>query len=220
LNVARRQLSHEQKRSVIAEQILETPGRSNRWIGRQLGVCNKTVASVRAELVETEEIPQLDRTLGTDGKIRPAFKLASSEEQSAAGRKSRLNAARLIHGDCRQKLQQIPKESIDALITDPIYPEVRREYDRISEADWQIMMKEVIAEARRVLKPTGSMVVILQPNYEKIGKMRLWLWDFVTWAGREWNLIQDAWWWATDAMPLAGTQRDQGLMRQSVKMCA
>ena len=63
------------------------------------------------------------------------------------------------------------------------------------------------------------MVVILQPNFEKVGKMRLWLWEFVAWAGREWNLVQDVYWWSHDAMPLSGTNRKQGLLRQSVKMC-
>lgn len=219
LNLSRRQLSQEEKRQVIADQLEETPGRSNRWIGRQLGVHHATVASVRADLVGTGQIIQLDRTLGADGKVRPAFKLAKAVERTAAERKSRLKATKLLHGDCREKLQTIPEQSIDAIITDPIYPEVRREYGRISETDWHDLMRDVIAESRRVLKPTGSMVVILQPNYEKIGKMRLWLWEFVVWAGREWNLVQDAWWWATDAMPLAGTHRTQGLMRQSVKMC-
>lgn len=33
------------------------------------------------------------------------------------------------------------------------------------------------------------------------------------------NLVQDVYWWAIDAMPLAGTDRRYGLMRQSVKMC-
>jgi hypothetical protein len=62
-------------------------------------------------------------------------------------------------------------------------------------------------------------VIVLQPNSEKLGKMRLWMWEFVAWAGREWNLVQDCWSWATDAMPLAGANRKVGLMRQSVKMC-
>src|SRR5690606_25468050 len=57
------------------------------------------------------------------------------------------------------------------------------------------------------------------PNFEKVGKMRLWLWDFMSWAGREWNLIQDAYWWSFDAMPLTGTSHKEGLLRQSVKMC-
>lgn len=41
----------------------------------------------------------------------------------------------------------------------------------------------------------------------------------MAWAGRAWNLVQDAYWWAIDAMPLAGTARRYGLMRPSVKMC-
>ena len=74
-------------------------------------------------------------------------------------------------------------------------------------------------EGRRVLKPTGSMVVILQPNFEKVGRMRLWLWDFVAWAGREWNLVQDVYWWNFGCLPSACASRHHGLMRQSVKMC-
>jgi hypothetical protein len=62
-------------------------------------------------------------------------------------------------------------------------------------------MRAVVGDGRRVLKPGGSMVLIIQPNYEKLGRMRHWPWDFVARAGREWNLVQDASWWAVDAMP-------------------
>lgn len=59
LNLTRRQLSHEQKRQIIADQLRETPGRSNRWIGKQLGVHHATVAAVRSGLevtgIEREE---------------------------------------------------------------------------------------------------------------------------------------------------------------------
>ena len=57
------------------------------------------------------------------------------------------------------------------------------------------LMREVVRESRRILKPKGSAVFIFQPNYEKIGKMRLWLWEFLLWAAKEWNLIQDVYWW-------------------------
>ena len=134
-------------------------------------------------------------------------------------RKERLKATRLIHGDCRKELKKLPDTSVDLILTDPPYPEIDREYGRMTEADWHDMMKTVVSEGRRLLKPTGSMVVILQPNFEKVGKMRLWLWEFVAWAGREWNLVQDVYWWSHDAMPLSGTNRKQGLLRQSVKMC-
>ena len=157
--------------------------------------------------------------MGKDNKYRPSFKSAKPITRSEVERRSRLAATSLIHGDCRKELKKIASRSVDAIITDPIYPEVRREYGRITEAQWHDLMKGVVTECRRILKPNGSAVFILQPNYEQIGKMRLWLWEFVAWAGREWNLVQDAWWWSIDAMPLAGTRRTQGLMRQSVKMC-
>jgi ParB-like chromosome segregation protein Spo0J len=70
LNVARRQLIQEQKRQVVADQLRETADRSNRWIGKQLGVSHPTVASVRAELEATGKVFQFDKALGSDGKHR------------------------------------------------------------------------------------------------------------------------------------------------------
>ena len=71
LNLARRQLTHEQRRHLIAGQLQETPDRSNRWIAKQLGVSHPTVATVRAELEGTGKIYQLEETLGSDDKYRP-----------------------------------------------------------------------------------------------------------------------------------------------------
>jgi hypothetical protein len=219
LNLARRQLSTEQKRQLIADQLQETPERSNRWIGKQLGVHHATVASVRGEMQSTGQISQLERTVGEDGKARPATRQAQVVHRSPAERKTRIEATTLIHGDCGTEMRKLASRTIDAIITDPIYPEVNREYGKITEKKWHALMRAVVAEARRVLKPTGSMVVVLQPNSERVGKMRLWLWDFVAWAGREWNLVQDCYWWVVDLMPLGGIKRHQGLMRPSVKMC-
>jgi site-specific DNA-methyltransferase (adenine-specific) len=134
-------------------------------------------------------------------------------------KKERLRATRLIHGDCRRELVKLPDKSVDLILTDPPYPEIDREYGRITEVEWHDLMRVVLAEGRRILKPTGSMAIIIQPNFQKIGQMRLWPWEFVAWAGRAWNLIQDAYWWSFDAMPLSASSRQNGLMRQSVKMC-
>jgi len=167
----------------------------------------------------TGQIIQLDRTIGEDGKARLVLKEAKLATRSPVERQARIEATGLIQGDCRKELKKIASRSVNAIITDPIYPEVSREYGRISERDWHDLMRIVVGEARRVLKAKGSMAVILGPNSEKVGKMRLWLWDFMAWAGREWNLVQDCYWWAVDAMPLGGIRRDQGLMRPAVKMC-
>lgn len=122
-------------------------------------------------------------------------------------------------GDCRQVLKTIPDASIDAVVTDPPYAEIDRKYGRLTEPQWHDLMNEVTAEVRRVLKPTGSAVFILQPNSEKVGRMRLWLWDFLVKWGREWNLIQDVYWWNTTTPPTVHCHRDRGLMRPSVKPC-
>jgi hypothetical protein len=69
-------------------------------------VDDKTVAKVRTELEATADIPQLEKTVGRDGKARPAHKSAkapSFKEEIAAAqepdlsepeRKKRLKAAR------------------------------------------------------------------------------------------------------------------------------
>jgi SAM-dependent methyltransferase len=219
LNLARRQFSTEEKRQLIADQLHETPERSNRWVGKQLGVHHATVASVRTEIEAVGQIIQLEKRVGTDGKTYKATKAPPIVHRSPSERQARIQATALIRGDCRKELKQIASGTIDAIICDPIYPEVSRDYGRISEQEWHCLMQDVVRECRRVLKPKGSAVFILGPNSEKVGQMRLWLWEFVLWAAKEWNLVQDCYWWAVDLLPLGGIRRDQGLMRPSVKMC-
>jgi DNA modification methylase len=121
-------------------------------------------------------------------------------------------------GDCRTLLPTIPSGSVDAVISDPIYPEVDRSYGRISEAEWHDLMRVVVAECRRILKPSGSAVFILQPNSERVGRMRPWLWEFMAWTAKEWNQVQDAWWWNIAALPVGGCNT-AGLLRPSLKAC-
>jgi DNA modification methylase len=121
----------------------------------------------------------------------------------------------LYHGDCREVLRALPDASVDAVITDPPYPEISRDYGRLTEAEWHDLMRSVVGEVRRVLKPSGSAVFVLQPNWERVGRMRPWLWEFMAWTSREWNMVQDAYWWNHAAMP--GRYAD--LMRPSVKPC-
>jgi DNA modification methylase len=120
-------------------------------------------------------------------------------------------------GDCLDILPTIPAASIDAVICDPPYPEISRDYGRMTEDDWWAMMMGVCAEVRRVLKPTGSAVFILQPNSRKVGSMRGWLWRFLAWATEEWNVIQDVYWWNYAMPPTVHCNRQNGLMRPSLK---
>jgi ParB-like chromosome segregation protein Spo0J len=63
LNVSRRHLTGEQRRALIADQLTETPERSDRSIAAALNVNHETVGAVRETLVSTGEIRQLERTV-------------------------------------------------------------------------------------------------------------------------------------------------------------
>ena len=78
LNLARRQISREQKREVIADQLCESPDRSNRWVAKQLGVHHATVASVRSLLEASGHIQKCAERLGSDGKVQPALKYSQT----------------------------------------------------------------------------------------------------------------------------------------------
>ena len=68
MNLARRQLSRNQKRRLIEDELRETPTSSNRKIGKLLGVDPKTVASARTRLAAGGEIPHVTTVSGDDGK--------------------------------------------------------------------------------------------------------------------------------------------------------
>lgn len=125
----------------------------------------------------------------------------------------------LYPGDCLDILPTIESESVDAVITDPIYPCIKRDYGHITvEQWWALIVEGVIPEVRRILKPTGSAVFILQPNSEHVGQMRGWLWEFMAWVCREWNMVQDVWWWNFAAIPSVHASM-YGLTRPSLKAC-
>lgn len=123
----------------------------------------------------------------------------------------------LYCGDCLDILPTLEAESVDAVITDPPYPMIKRDYGRMTEDEWWAMMMGVCTEVRRVLKPTGSAVFILQPNSRKVGSMRGWLWRFMWWVTTDWNMVQDVWWWNIAALPSACSH--YGLTRSALKAC-
>ncbi len=85
LNLARRQLTTDQKRAVIADQLNEAPGRSNRWIAKQLGVTHPTVASVRKELEAGGKLFHVNEVEGEDGKRYPSAKNHWQQNGNGAG---------------------------------------------------------------------------------------------------------------------------------------
>jgi len=72
LNLARRHLDREAKRTLIAQQLRETPQVSDRQIAESLGVDHKTVAVQREELEGRGEIPHVETRTDSMGREQPA----------------------------------------------------------------------------------------------------------------------------------------------------
>ena len=196
---------------------------------KRAGVSGNSLSAMKS-IVDSGDRKLLKSVIDGDKTIHAAVNTIRSRERSSsrAEKPSRLNevqrreriaATMLLGGDCRKEMKKIDKASVDVIITDPPYPCIGKDYGAMTEAAWMDMMKTVVAECRRVLKPTGSAMFILQPNFKSVGAMRLWTWRFVLWAAEEWNLVQDAYWWCMNTLPSHAASRKVGLMRQSVKWC-
>lgn len=82
LNIARRQVAfdealavrqtRQQRQQRIKEALKKNPARSDNAIAEELNVSDKTVASIRAKLEATSEIPKLDVRTGKDNRQRKA----------------------------------------------------------------------------------------------------------------------------------------------------
>jgi ParB-like chromosome segregation protein Spo0J len=86
-NIRRRHLNAKQKRDVVAKLIKAAPEKSNRQIARTAKVDHKTVGAIRAEKESTGEIPQLNKTVGVDGKARRAERRRKARECEAKERR-------------------------------------------------------------------------------------------------------------------------------------
>lgn len=194
LNMARRQLSREQRRSLIQEQLKETPEKSDRQIAVGLGVDHKTVSAQREKMEGIGEIPQSSRQT-KDGRTYPArrkpvtiFNPTRREEKAISNPavvermsdgKSALTAEKEVNreakaerkaysledsipdgtyklyaDDIRGGLPQVLNNSVDYIITDPPYPK-----------EYIPLYGDLSKLAARVLKPGGSLIVMVGQSY-------------------------------------------------------
>jgi ParB-like chromosome segregation protein Spo0J len=83
LNLVRRHLNQRQMRDLIAVELKRTPDVSDNWLAQILGTSDKTVASVREQLIATSEIPKLDALRGKDGKYRRVTRITTNTAKEA-----------------------------------------------------------------------------------------------------------------------------------------
>lgn len=64
LNMARRNLSREQKQKQVRNRLKRNPEHSDRLIAQALGVDHKTVGRIRTEMESGGEVPHVERKVG------------------------------------------------------------------------------------------------------------------------------------------------------------
>lgn len=75
------------------------------------------------------------------------------------------NNAQLYVGDCAEVMAALPAESVDAIVTSPPYAMQRKStYGGIPEAEYPAWTVAWMNEARRVLKPDGSVLLNISPH--------------------------------------------------------
>ncbi|MGB8572185.1 MAG: ParB N-terminal domain-containing protein [Pseudolabrys sp.] len=76
-NIHRRHLTPEQKRPATIELVKRSAELSNALLAEMADVDDHEIADIRAELESTSEIPRFEKTIGRDGKARPAKQFRS-----------------------------------------------------------------------------------------------------------------------------------------------
>jgi site-specific DNA-methyltransferase (adenine-specific) len=71
----------------------------------------------------------------------------------------------ILEGNCIDVMRTLPAESVDAVITSPPYAMQRKAtYGGVPEAEYPAWTVAWMAEARRLLKPDGSVIINIRPH--------------------------------------------------------
>ncbi len=174
LNFARRHLSGEQKRALIADQLRETPTISSRALASRVGVDHKTVAAVRAKLVDGGEIPHHDEVEGRDGVRQPARKtIRTAFIPEPDNRREQLKVAKIIRAG-EQKVRHAVRLAHMDMIAEKGAASAPAGLDRLYpvyylDPPWRFGVRseetgrEKSAENHYPTLPTDEIVTLLRP---------------------------------------------------------
>ena len=146
----------------------------------------------------------------TGEMIAPALRSLRSPERSKPVAKPELPLGQILRGDCIEEMRRLPTGSIDMVFADPPYnlqlggdlfrPEggrvdaVDNDWDKFDTfAAYDRFTREWLAEARRILKPDGSLWVI--GSYHNIFRVGATLQDLGFW------ILNDIVWRKANPMP-------------------
>lgn len=122
---------------------------------------------------------------------------------------SKISESQYYIGDCIKTMQkEIATESIDLVVTSPPYAEQRvNQYGGIKESEYPEWTVTYMEEVKRVLKPSGSVIIVIRPHIsdgvisDYMLKTRLLLRD------AQWLECEELIWVKTNSPPLGSVYR-------------
>ena len=109
----------------------------------------------------------------------------------------------ILEGDCIDVMATLPAESVDAVITSPPYAMQRKAtYGGVPEADYPAWTVAWMREARRLLKPDGSVVINIRPHIKNGQLSDYTLRTRLALRDDGWNEVDELIWHKTNAMPM------------------
>jgi len=108
----------------------------------------------------------------------------------------------IIEGDCREKLSELPADSIDLVVTSPPYADQRKTtYGGIQPDDYVEWFLPISGELFRVLKPAGTFILNIKEKSED-GERHTYVIDLIK-ALREqgWRWTEEFIWRKTSTIP-------------------
>lgn len=115
---------------------------------------------------------------------------------------------KITQGDCLEVMQRIPDESIDLIATSPPYAEQRKnQYGGIPERDYPEWTLAWMEQARRILKPDGSVAINIRPHIKRGEISDYTLKTRLLLRENGWVECEELIWIKPDSPPLGSTKR-------------
>jgi hypothetical protein len=125
LNLHRRHLSQAKRRELIADQLRDTPERSNRQVASALGVSPTTVGTIRQRLEADGDVSRLDTRTDSKGRKQPSCKPPKSGSPSIIAKNEK---------ETQRALEALDGLNADVLPDHPIHVRLLERYRRESDA--------------------------------------------------------------------------------------
>lgn len=114
----------------------------------------------------------------------------------------------LHHGDCIEIMRALPADSVDAIVTSPPYAMQRKStYGGVAEADYPAWTVAWMAEARRLLKPDGSVLINIRPHIKNGQISDYALRTRLALRDDGWNEVDELIWHKPNGMPTGSPRK-------------